>query len=114
MDRLTLRELQDHVGAWQAEAFGPTLGDAPGGEAQRLNALKHLAEEVEELTRPDADVAEELADVLLLVLGNATRQGIDIALAVEKKMQINRQRVLARGPQGYRKHVAEKSGRGPE
>lgn len=96
-----MNDLQIRVNAWQSDTFG------------HLNTFHNirekLAEEISELasaiwpdvgTFPDparpvshrAKIAEESADVVIVLMGLARNQGFDLLSEVEKKLEINKAR----------------------
>ncbi len=98
----SIRELQATVDQWIAQN---------GGYWDPLSLLARLTEEVGELARevnhrfgaktkkasePDGDLAEELADVLWLVLCMANQQGIDLQIALAAVMEKLRTRDAGR------------------
>ena len=89
----TIRELQQQVHCWIAEN---------GGYWDELSLLARLTEEVGELARevnhnfgakkkkttePAGDLAQELADVMWLIVCMANKMEIDLAQAFEQVME---------------------------
>lgn len=77
-----IRQLQERICKWADDNF-PNRTTA--------DILLKLYEEVGEYAR-DPKAAPELADVLILLLDVANKNGIDIHRAVEEKMDINESR----------------------
>lgn len=79
------------IADWQLHTFGP---------CDPVRAWSRFEEELEELidadcppSEPDAKLADEAADVVItLVAWLKSRTGLDLAEAVERKMQVNRAR----------------------
>lgn len=96
------QETQASVARWAEETFGPA-------EAAALVARARLElDELEEAARaghPAAHVAEEAADVLILLYRIAERSGEDLLAALDRKMSVNRQRRWARSGDGTGRHV---------
>ena len=91
---MELREAQDRVEAW--------IGRFEEGYWPPLANLARLTEEVGELARlmnhrfgpktkkpdePEQDLAEELADVLFVLLVIANQQGIDLGAALDRVLE---------------------------
>lgn len=96
--------IQDQIAAWARETFGyePIAG-----------VLAHLDEEHDELydaiqhPRPGG-VAEELADMAILLYKLAAMQGVDLDAAVEVKHARNQDRTWGPiGPDGAQRHIEE-------
>lgn len=95
-----LAELQRTVGEWGASVFSQATNDS---------ILRHLRDEANELVSaasPDA-LAEEAADVLLLLLHLAHRNGFSLFDAAVVKHAVNTKRTWEADDngRGYRKHV---------
>lgn len=84
--------------AWQnklAKGFNTT--DVPL-EFCRLNG--EVAEAFDAWRKGRHDLAEELADTAIFLLGLAEMTGVDLQNAVEAKLAVNRERVYRRLPNG--------------
>lgn len=84
--------------AWQnklAKGFNTT--DVPL-EFCRLNG--EVAEALDAWRKGRHDLAEELADTAIFLLGLAEMTGVDLQNAVEAKLAVNRARVYRRLPNG--------------
>ncbi|KGQ22811.1 nucleotide pyrophosphohydrolase [Thermus filiformis] len=89
---MTLKEAQARVDAW--------IGQFREGYFPPLLMLARLAEELGEVARvlahregkkpkpgePEGDLAEELADLLFVLISLANREGIDLEEALEKAL----------------------------
>lgn len=90
MSRHDLAALQLDIGLWQQRAFGEADGRIAG-------TMHHLEREVLELFnalrnsdfKHSPDVAEEAADVAILLIGVCHRVGVDLGAAVDAKMLKN-------------------------
>lgn len=84
-------------------------------ESKTSATLAHLAREVEEL-RADPDDLSEFADVLILTLGAAAKQGFtpeQLLTAAHQKMDVNNlRRWSAPDAEGVCQHVEEIQSRG--
>ena len=85
-----MQTIQDDIGEWGKRTFSHDF-------ESRLGVLSHLEKEVDELKdaviHPDFEgVAEECADVFILMCSLATLFKFSLAREVEKKMEINRSR----------------------
>ena len=96
--------MQDQIAEWSKATFGSEDIDA---------TLSHLDEEHDELydaikhPRPGG-VAEELADMAILLYKIAALMGVDLDVAVEDKHAINTNRKWGPiGPNGVRHHIPE-------
>lgn len=74
------------IGEWSLATFGP-------GERFRPH-IEHIRRELTELEncKTSTAVAEEMADVLILLLGFAYRNGVDLAEELERKHAVNLER----------------------
>lgn len=82
---MTIAELAQRVAAWHMVTF-------PDHTAEEVAAK--LLEEAFELqdARGDVNVADELADVMLVALALAGRAGLDIERALLEKFELNQER----------------------
>jgi hypothetical protein len=93
LDAIT-RELMD----WQRETF-------PHGTP--ASCVAHLVEEVAELSANPTD-ASEIADCYFLIVGAASRAGIDLVSALREKLAVNRARAWGHpDANGVVNHVRE-------
>lgn len=96
--------IQDQIAEWSKETFGSENVDA---------VLSHLDEEHDELydaiKRPrPGGVAEELADMAILLYKIAALMSVDLDEAVQDKHGINTNRSWGpSGPNGVRHHIPE-------
>ena len=82
-------DLQDRISRWQMETFG---------SAQTINAIDcHLIQEFSEFLEAPSptDEAEEMADLVILLMGRATIMGINLIAETERKLAINKTRKWA-------------------
>ena len=98
-----MKETQATIENWRAMTFGgrPT----PINMAVRAN--EEMAELIRAVTKPDArpdDIADEAADVLIVLYGLARMTGFNLHDAVDRKMAINRARRWSRDPKTGRTH----------
>ncbi len=105
MEEAVVKETQDSIAKWADETFGRVTTDAR--IAARIN------EEMAELLRAvTADmgpekIAEECADVVIVLYRLITRQGGDLFEEIDKKMATNRARVWKKDGTGHGYHVSE-------
>lgn len=78
----SLDVLAEEVRRWQHATFP---------RATPASAARHLLKEARELDAAPTD-AEEIADVLLLIIGVADAAGVDLAAAARAKLEINKTR----------------------
>lgn len=89
----TLDSIVHEIVRWQRRQF-PNSSTA--------SAIDHLKEEIDELAEnPDG---EEWADCMFLLLAISDRAGIDRAVALERKLAINRARTWIEQPDGSFRH----------
>jgi Protein of unknown function (DUF550) len=79
---MDLRKFQKELHEWQLQTFP---------QSTALSKLTHLKKEIIELEQNPAD-PYEMADIIMLVCGMASIQGIDIATALETKFEVNKNR----------------------
>ncbi len=93
----SLSKWQQEIGDWAREAFP---------QATERTILSHLRNEVNTELFPGCD-ADELADVVLLVLHLANMRGIDLEAEIEAKHEINTGRTWAavKNAEGFYPHV---------
>jgi NTP pyrophosphatase (non-canonical NTP hydrolase) len=95
---MSVQELQAEIADW-ANQLNPNR--------TALSLIAKMLEELGELIASDRqDDPLELADVLILALDLAHIKQIDLALAVQAKMQINRQRQWRIADNGAMTHVS--------
>lgn len=98
-------ETQETIEEWRKATFGST------STTSRLAARANLemAELIDALSVSDTNphAAAECADVVIVLMGVATKLGVDLLAEVEKKMAINRARKWNIAGDGTGKHVAE-------
>lgn len=75
--------LQSRIGEWQARTFGADQ-TIPGIDCHLIREFKELLD----ATTPEHQ-AEEMADILTLLMGRAELMGIDLVAEAEKKFAIN-------------------------
>lgn len=93
---MDIRLAQEH--AWQnklAKGFNTT--DVP---LEFCLLISEVAEAFDAWRRDRPDVAEELADIAIFLLGLAEMVGADLQEAVEAKIAVNAARVYSRLPNG--------------
>ena len=76
------RDFQKKLGEWQRSTFPASTHESK---------FKHLLKEIKELEENMAD-GTEMADIIMLVVGMADIQGIDISSKLQEKFEINKQR----------------------
>jgi NTP pyrophosphatase (non-canonical NTP hydrolase) len=97
------QEQFEEITKWQKETFNPTT----------LSCLKHLQEEILEVTFDLKDSSEEkkreeFADCFILLFGAAATAGMDyntIVESIRKKMEMNKSRNWTLDKSGKHKHV---------
>lgn len=94
-------ETQQSIGAWQVATFGSLPSLAVGID----RAYSEMRELCATFTRLSA--AEEMADVMIVLLGTAEQFGIDLQAEVDAKMQINRNRQWNVTSEGTGYHIKE-------
>lgn len=85
-----MKETQESISTWIEETFGPV-----GNNARVVaRANEEMAEIIRSVTIDDnhPELAEEMADVIIVFYRIATRLKIDLMNEVDKKMEINRSR----------------------
>ena len=98
----TLAGWQAEIGAWAVQTFGPGV--------RFRQHVEHIRRELYELSGEVTDdrVAEEMADVLSLLLAMAHRRGIDLEAALASKFAVNRKRKWGEpNADGVIEHVRE-------
>jgi NTP pyrophosphatase (non-canonical NTP hydrolase) len=106
------REMSDHhetqatISAWRDTAFGLSTSNA----RMAARANEEMAELLRALTADDnhPKAAEEMADVLIVLYGLASRMDVDLHAEVDRKMATNRQRVWKQDGTGHGYHLREK------
>lgn len=100
-------ETQESIEEWRLNTFGPSMS------TMRIAARAN--EEMSELLRAlsvddgNPKAAVEIADVVIVLYGVATRLGVDLHAEVDKKMEINRARRWALDGTGHGYHVRDKA-----
>lgn len=94
---MDVKELQGMISAWANEQF-------PTRTAHHVLS-KLVLKEIPELLTGDLNDPDEYADVVILIMDLATLMGVDIAEAVERKMEINKKRRWQRDEFGLYQHV---------
>lgn len=99
------RENQQTISQWIEETFG-----AAGSNARVVaRANEEMAEMLRDVTADDShpNLAEEMADVVIVLYRIATRLGVDLHDEIDKKMLINRARKWTLDGTGCGYHVKE-------
>lgn len=97
-------ETQQSIAEWQRATFGK-----PRSNMQSARRVREELNELLDVLYCDDDssyAAEEIADIVILLAGLATRLGASIADEVDRKMQINRLRTWISDGNDWR-HVIE-------
>ncbi len=106
-----MKETQASITAWQDETFGPS----PSPWLVVARALSEM-EELEDLvndrdgvndSHSDAEILEECADVVIVLMRLARDVRGDLLEAVDRKMAINRARKWTLDGNGHGQHVEE-------
>lgn len=96
-----LTPFQSEVNDWQLKTF-PT--------SSVNSKIAHMRKEIEELAEHPTD-ASEMADIFILLLGVASKQGVDLLDAARAKMEINKKREWGTPDENgvvlHKKHIAE-------
>jgi NTP pyrophosphatase (non-canonical NTP hydrolase) len=100
------RETGKSISDWATETFGQSGSDS----RVAARALEEMAELLRKTTAGEAGqaVADECADVVIVLARLAWRNGADIFEAVDRKMQINRQRRWKLDGSGHGYHVRDR------
>lgn len=77
-----LRAFQADLGKWQKATFPQSTHESK---------FKHLLKEVKELEQDMTD-GIEMADIVMLIVGMAEVQGIDLSAKLAEKFEINKNR----------------------
>lgn len=99
------QEDQASITQWIEETFGPA-----GSNARVVaRANEEMAEVLKSVTIDDChpSLAEEMADVVIVLYRVATRLGVDLHGEIDKKMAVNRARKWALDGSGCGYHVKE-------
>ena len=99
-----MTETQHTIAAWGEETFGPVASASVLVERARLE-FDELADAVRE--NDDAAVAQEIADILILLYRVATLHNAEVDQAVQAKMKVNRARTWVRNGDGTGRHVKQ-------
>lgn len=102
-----MRETQRSISQWAEDTFGVAGSDAR--VAARAN--EEMAELIRATTTdtPPARIAEEIADVVIVLYRLADRLGVDLHDEIDRKMAVNRQREWRRDGSGHGYHHTEES-----
>lgn len=94
---------QYEVTVWAEKTFGPPSSNAR--IAARAN--EEMAELLRDLTVDDKNpkAGEEIADIVIVLYRLATRLGCDLMQEIDRKMEVNKQRVWKVGADGHGYHV---------
>lgn len=96
-------ESSDTIFDWSEQTFGPVLA---GPKAARANI--EMAELLAEVNDPRADpskIAEEAADVVIILTALVHHLGFNIFEEVDRKMAINRKRIWVSKGDGTGHHI---------
>lgn len=108
-DHVLMHSLQHLVGEWAESVFT---------EAEASSIIAHLKSEVKELSeselwldfdRRKTEMANELADIQMLIMHLAHREGIDLGLATLAKLTVNRARKWnpVKNDEGFWEHIPD-------
>ncbi len=102
-----MREDQTTIERWRTETFGPTSSTM----RIAVRANEEMSELLRALSTDDGNpkAAEEVADIVIVLYGVATRLGVDLHAEVDRKMMINRARRWSLDGTGHGYHVRDKS-----
>ena len=98
-------ETQLTISAWADETFGD--GGSPARGAARAN--EEMAELLAELTKDEPDyvrVADELADIVIVLYRVATKCEVGLMAEIDRKMAINRSREWRQDGSGHGYHLS--------
>lgn len=98
-------ENQTSISAWADRTFG----SAGSNISVAARANKEMAELITKLANDDGDPAaiEECADIVIVLMRLADRNGRSLALAIDQKMTVNRSRKWRLDGHGHGQHVPE-------
>lgn len=93
------RETQTSIADWGYQQFGPAGSSLKIG----ARANEEMSELMTALARAHSNqkVAEEMADVVIVLSQLAAHIGVDLRKEVDKKMEINRNRTWTKTENGY-------------
>lgn len=96
-------ENQQSVARWIRDTFGPV----PSNARIVSRANEEMAELLRTVTIDDSspDLAEEMADVVIVLYRLAERLGVSLADEIDRKMAVNRARKWERDGSGSGYHV---------
>lgn len=96
-------ETQGTIAAWAADTFGDAASDAR--VAARAN--EEMAELLRHVTsgQDNALIVEEAADVMIVLYRLCDRLGMNLDMAVQRKMAVNRRREWQKDGSGHGYHV---------
>jgi len=95
-------ETQRTISAWAVNTFGKASRQVIVDRAQ--DEMRELFEAVCD-GQPVADIAEEAADVAIVLMHLAQSLGVDLNAAIDAKMAKNRKRKWTTDGQGRGRHV---------
>lgn len=100
-------ETEASIVAWADETFGPTTSNVR--VAARAN--EEMAEALRALSVDDRHpkAAEEIADVVIVLMRLARNLGTTVDAEVQRKMAINRERVWKKDSTGHGYHIRDKA-----
>lgn len=101
------RETQDSITRWARATFGAKISNARIGARANTEMAELLRELAQSKPNP-AKVAEEVADVVIVLMRLLSQLGITLASAVDRKMATNRKRKWVRTGVGIGQHVERK------
>lgn len=96
-------ETSQSIALWGSETFG----DAASVKAYAIRAQEELTELIEAIENgePDKDIAQEAADVTILLHRLTGTLGLDLYDTVDEKMSINRKREWTPDGNGVGQHT---------
>ncbi|UTW54451.1 dATP/dGTP pyrophosphohydrolase domain-containing protein [Kordiimonas sp. SCSIO 12610] len=95
-------ETQQSIAKWSEETFGP-VSNITALLDRALEEFTELKDAVQDDNKPE--IANELADILILLYRFAELNGINVTEAIQHKMSINRQRKWQSYGDGTGKHI---------
>lgn len=102
-------ETQESIEEWRVATFGAPPSAKLAAIRLATRANKEMAELLHELSAENAAAAaEEIADVVIVLYGIATRLGFNVQQLVNRKMDVNRSREWVLDGTGHGHHVRQK------